>query len=172
MCKACKMDPSEVARFRQRQGAVDAEDFYKEVNYRPKKKVSTRVRRTRPGCAANDNGPHVYVYTTEHNIADLFHQFYGYHKWEKSICCGCGKSGHKSRLTERYEKVKSRKWNKRYGGEFNVQRGKPLSYWGRHGPSYGYWAWENYEDDFNEFYRTYMTQHGWTRAVYGNQYHW
>lgn len=38
MCSLCRMDPSEVKKVYQRQGAVDPDDFYKETNYTHKKK--------------------------------------------------------------------------------------------------------------------------------------
>lgn len=42
MCSLCKMDEAELKKVRQRQGAVEPEDFYKETDYTPRKKKNTK----------------------------------------------------------------------------------------------------------------------------------
>jgi len=176
MCSMCKMDPRDVAILRQRQGAVEVDDFYKEVNYTPRKKKTKRVRekRTRPGCPENNNGPHVYIWTTEtvgarlystYLMHDMFYDYFGYSKWKYEVCAGCLK-GRGREHSDRYEKAKERKWNKLP----SIDKGEPVSRWarGRRGMvSYRYWNWENEDEVYNQMRRDYINRNGWTRYVYG-----
>jgi hypothetical protein len=105
MCRACQQYKKEYSKVQDvRNGAVEADDFEKEVNYRPKKKVKSRSRA--PGCAGNDGGKHIYVWTSEGQMEDLFFMYFKFHKHEQKLCAGCMKrdSGTRSRYTERYVK--------------------------------------------------------------------
>lgn len=141
MCKHCWDDTESVHHKDFIRGWEEPDGFEKEVNYRPKPK-KRKATRTRPGCPGNDNKTHVYVFTTEYNIKDLFYRYFGFHKYEKRFCAGCGKNGHKVRKTERY--VKKFKDSSRYGS-----------------PEYRH-------EGFREYRQKWLTQRGYTREVYGN----
>jgi len=149
------MDPHEVKRFRARQGAVEIEDFDDEVkfrkpgkgySYRSKKRLRTPAR----GCEANNNKAHVWVWTTEKEITDIFFKHFGFHKKESRVCCGCGKVD-KTRETEEYMKRKERAWRKRTGGAFDVKRGEPVGrrYWGN---TFWGFQWEMLDPVYEEKY--------------------
>lgn len=143
MCSCCKMDPRDVKIMRMRQGAVGVEDFYKEVNYTPKKKVKAKpAKQTRPGCSGNEGKRHIYVWTTEFNLEDLFFKFFGFHKYEKKFCAGCSKRQYGTRKTERY-----------------VRKFKDQSVWGS--PEYQH-------EGFREYRQKWLTQRGYTSEVWGN----
>lgn len=143
-----------------RQGGVSIEDFDEEIKYRhPKnKKKSRAVKKTRAGCPETDYSAHVYVWTTEREVENLFFKFYGYHARESEICVGCGKK-RKSRHTEKYEKRKAREWKKVYGDEFSVKRGEVVPR-AAYGPSYRWWHWESRDQKFREFREEYARTHG------------
>lgn len=122
-------------------GYEEPEDFEKEVNYKPKKKDKAGPKK-KPGCPGNEGKSHVYVYTTEYNIEDLFFLYFGFHKTEKRICAGCGKSGYKTRVTERYRK--KFKSTNRWGGA------------------------ESRHEGYREFRRRWLVQRGYTNEWYGN----
>lgn len=115
MCSNCKMDPADVARFRQRQGAVEVSDFDDEIPYRHPKRRKKKAR-TR-GCPGNDGGPHVYVWTTELGndfidrwLGARYYEQYGFAPYEYKRCAGCLKKI-KMRATADYEKWR-REWRK------------------------------------------------------------
>ncbi len=102
MCSTCKLDPAENKQKLARQGAVDVDDFYDEVNYHPKAKKKVRKRNRCPG---NETGQHVFVWTVETECDDclLFYKYFGFYKYEYRVCCGCQRSGYGDwRLTEDY----------------------------------------------------------------------
>lgn len=162
MCKSCKMNDREIETFYRRQGMVDAEDFDDEPRYRhPKRRRRTNKTKTRPGCPDNNFGPHVPIWTTEFNRTDyLFYKVFGWHKWEKNICAGCGKKMG-TRKTERYIKIAERKYRAKYGGPENMPRGEPRSRWGvRRSPPFHYFAWERDNAEYAEALDRYKVQHG------------
>jgi len=88
-----------------------AGDGYEDTKH--KKSAKNKKRKKVPGCPGNDGKKHLYVWTTEgdHWLTDrLFYQIFGYHKYEFSVCCGCGKR-RGSRRTERYMKKARSKWD-------------------------------------------------------------
>ena len=156
MCKACKMDPHEVKIFRARQGAVEIEDFDDEPRYHKAGHGTggcgtRKKRRQSRGCPANNNGAHVYVWTSEREITDIFFNHFGFHKKESKVCCGCGVIA-KSRETEEYMKRKERAWRKRTGGEFNIRRGEPVSRYRRWGNSFWGFSWEMFDPEYKVKY--------------------
>lgn len=127
-------------------GAVDEEYGEVEVNYTPRRK-NKKVHKKKPGCPANEGKSHIYIYTTEFNMEDVFFKYYGFHKWEHSVCCGCGKKARKSRKTERYEK--------KFGNKMRQHR----------------WTDAEYEDEgYAEFRKKWVVQRGCTPELYGNRY--
>lgn len=161
MCKACKMDPSEVDTFYRRQGMVDVEDFDEEPRYhKPGVKSpwhrNKKKPRTKRGCSANGGKAHVWVWTSEYEITDIFYKHFGFHKKETKVCCGCGHKS-KTRETEEYLRRKEKAWRKITGGaEFGVPRGAPVSRYGRWGRSFWSFAWEmedpEYKAKYDEWY--------------------
>lgn len=147
-------------------GAVEPDDFEKEVNYKPKAKKSKSVsKRNYPGCPGNEGKAHVYVWTTEYEVKDFFYDYYGFYKNQSRICAGCGKKNG-SKPSDPYMRRKNREWDKRYGGEYNMERGKPLSRY-RRGPSFSWWSWESYDEEFTTKRREYIKRYGWTHYIYG-----
>jgi hypothetical protein len=146
MCKACQAYRKEFTVFQdQKQGALPAHYGEDEVNYKPAKKV--KKVKTRAGCPGNDNKEHVYVWTTEGQMEDLFFMYFGYHKEEVKRCCGCNKVYPGNRYRN------SRRKTERY-----VKRWKPV---GR------YDAPERKHPGYAEFRRKWLVQHGFTREYYG-----
>jgi hypothetical protein len=150
-------------------GRVDPDFGEVEVNYKPRKKIKTPPdrKRTRPGCPANDNKAHVYVWTTEGMERDFFSDYYGFHKTERRLCCGCGKRNG-SRLSEEYMKVKERKWAKLATPE----KGVPIPRWNYRGRPrrvyFKYWTWENDDPDYTAARKEYREKHGWDEYFYGS----
>lgn len=173
MCKACKMDPREVARLYERQGAVDVDDFDKEVNYQTRMKGRGYSRggshkqkaKTRPGCPGNDYKAHVYVWTTESEEDDFFSDYYGFHKRQHRICAGCNKFNG-SKLSDEYMKVKERKWQK----IATPEKGVPVPRWRwRNGRiTFRYWNWESYDKDYMAAKRAYIQRNGWPAYLYNS----
>lgn len=159
-------------------GGVEADDFDKEVNYQTRIKgrgfKGRKKEKTRPGCPENNYGPHIYVWTTEFEEEDLFFKHYGYHKREREFCAGCGKRRHGSRVTERYEKVRKRKYEKMYGDGTNVPRGTPRPRRrGDRKPTYKYWSWEKYDEAFVTKVEAHNAKHhGWEGKYYISGYLW
>lgn len=160
------------------QGGVDVEDFEEEFRHTPSRKYKKKNKRkkAKPGCVGNDGKAHVYVWTTERNVEDLFFRFYGFHKYEKKVCIGCGRRDG-TQLTERYIKIKDRRYNKlTKGGEFNVKRGEPVPRGWRYRPnrfpSYGLYSWETYDEDYKSYRAAYIKEHGYNERVHGNRYAW
>lgn len=147
-----------------RHGGVEPDDFDNDVKYRhPKRKKKNKASQVK-GCPENNNGSHVYVWVDEDEHP--FHKVYGYSKYERQTCCGCGKTG-KKRETERYEKVKARKYAALYGNGENQPRGEPVSRYrwrnrknSGYKPSYWYWAWENDDPVYKEAYNKYIESLG------------
>lgn len=185
MCRDCYSDPAWDEIHYRRQGAVDVDDFYKEVNYQTRMKGrgwsrgGSHKQNGKPrkrGCPANNNKAHVYVWTTENNIEDLFFRFYGFHKWEKEFCCGCDNRRGR-RLTERYLNIKDRKYKKlTNGAEFNVKRGEPVAQSWRFRrniiPSYSMFEWETNDEEYMEYRKDYIKKNGYNSYVHGNRYSW
>lgn len=186
MCKACKMDPKDERVREFRMGAVEPEDFEIEFNYqtRTKGKSGRRWRtsgnaktKTRPGCPENEFKAHIYVWTTEYEDDNFFSDYYGFHKNQTQICCGCGK-GNKVKRSDEYEKIKARKFRKLFGDGTQVPRGEPIGHWVNslpHGytriPSYNYWSWESYDKDYMAARRDYMARHGFPKYLWGSLYY-
>lgn len=150
MCKACYSTPQWNEIHYKRQGAVDPDDFYKEVNYRPKAKAK-KAKKRYPGCPGNDKGPHVYMWTTEKNREDLFFDYYGFHKHEKKVCVGCGHVD-KSRTTAEYDERNSKEKDKAYRK-------------GRH--VWNFWGFENYDEEYRAVRAAYIKRRGWDEYAYG-----
>lgn len=150
------MDPRDVAVMRLRQGAVPIEDFDEEIRYRKPGRGNgygrnrKRVRENR-GCPANDFKGHVWVWTSEREVTDIFFKHFGFHKRESRICCGCGKVS-KTRESEEYMRRKEHAWRKRTGGEFNVKRGEPVSRYRRWGRSFYAFSWEMDDPEYKAVY--------------------
>lgn len=153
MCKSCKMDPSEVAVMRARQGAVEVSDFDDEVRPRhPKRRAKKHPRSvTRAPCPVAEDGKHVYIWVGYESVWSdtdkIFYEHFGYHQREIKTCCGCLQTIGYGRDSERYLKIKERKWRKETGGEFAVKRGAPVSRWGRRGGFYSF-QWERHDEDY------------------------
>lgn len=162
MCKHCWDDePGEHHKDFIR-GGVKIEDFDDEPmreRTAGKSRRKARVRKTPSGCPGNDFKAHVYIWTTEQNEEDSFFKFYGYHRFEKKVCCGCEKKTYGRRSTPRYDRWKKREWERRFGGEFNVPRGEPVVKY-RRGSSYNYFAPERDDPKFMEFHRQRMQRLG------------
>lgn len=146
------------------QGGVGIEDFDDEIRYRhAKRKNKAQKVKTRAGCPENEFKAHVYVWTQEFEEKNIFFKFYGFHARESEVCAGCGKK-RKSRYSEQYEKRKAREWKKKYGDEFSVKRGEPISRFGK-GPRYSWWHWEYNDEEFRAFRKEWAIKHG------GNPYY-
>lgn len=155
MCKACQAYKKEYAETQDiRQGRVEPDDFEREVNYKPKKKVKSSRRYSGTGCAGNDGGPHVRVWTASDGWdGEFFRKHYGYYKYERYVCVGCG-AGFKTRLSERYMKVKERKWAKKP----DFPKGEPLSRWGRGRKRFKWWDWEDEDPTYAAAYKEHITE--------------
>lgn len=158
-------DPDQHADFVR--GGVNENDFADDFPWRSKARKSKKKKRY-PGCTGNDNGPHIYVWTTEGQESTLFYKHFGFAKFEKQTCCGCGKVW-KTRDSERYEKIKHRKWTKLYGDGTNQPRGRVLSWKDRRFnrmPGYSYWAWESLDDEYVAKVRKHNQQAGWGDYIF------
>ena len=165
MCSGCYSDPAWDEIHYRRQGAVDVEDFYKEVNYTLKKKSKKERVKTRPGCPGNEYKSHVYVWTTENEYRDFFYDYFGFPKYQHKTCVGCGKTNG-SKHSDQYMKVKERKWAKLAVPE----KGVPISRWYRRNNSYSrfnWWAWENEDEEYRKARKDYIDRHGWPKYMYG-----
>ena len=131
-------------------GGVDPEDFEKEVNYHPKQKKSKKAKKY-PGCPGNDKGPHIYVWTTEHNKSTLFLDYFGFHRYEQKVCCGCGHMDRR-RKTPEYEERNAKEKDKA------VRRGERV---------WKYWSFEDFDEGYREKRSRYIRQRGWDDYVYG-----
>jgi hypothetical protein len=178
MCKACKMDPQDVQRLYARQGAVGVEDFDDEVRYRHPKRRSGKKpyprSATRQPCPVAEDGKHVYVWadhTPDYSYYDndkVFLKHFGYAKREIKTCCGCMVTSGSSRLSERYMKIKERKWRKLTGGEFSVKRGEPVQRWGRWAGGFYGFTWESYDEAYMEKVREEEAKRKAERAKYNS----
>jgi len=122
-------------------GGVGEEDFAD--TFRHVKAAKRDRPKKKPGCPGNDGGPHIYVWTTEYNIEDVFFKFFGFHRTERQYCAGCGKSAKRgSRHTERY-----------------VKKFQPVGRWSHP---------EHAHVGYAAFRKKWMVQHGWTHELYGN----
>lgn len=142
-----------------RRGKVEIEDFDDEMPYRKaphgkafewSNKATRRARiNKRPGCPENDMKAHLYVWTTElESEKTLFFRYFGFHKYQREVCCGCGKH-RKTENTERYIKRKDRAWEKMND---LFAKGEPVPRWGRWGGvKYSYFTWENYNEEWWAF---------------------
>ncbi len=138
-----------------RRGGVEVDDFDDEPRMRhPKRRVKKARKRslTRTPCPVAEDGKHVWIwvgYEDDWNYqSKFFYRHYGYYKYEKQTCCGCLVTKGIKRETERYMKVKERKWRKLTGGEFDVKRGEPVSRYGRWGGNFYNFIWENRDENY------------------------
>lgn len=173
MCWDCnyntKGDPYKTFR----RGGVEPEDFEVEFDYQTRiGKKHKEKKRTRAGCPENNNGPHIYVYTTEFNDDNLFYEHFGFHIYERKHCAGCGKFGAVTRKTERYEKEKEKRYRKAYGDEFGVPRGRPISRRRHPGrkPAYGWWRWEHEDEGYLKAREAYVSLSGWTSYLHSSRW--
>lgn len=136
-------------------GGVGEDDFNDDLRYRHPKRRSKKSRArslTRTPCPAADDGKHVYVWVpceSEWSPGEerVFYRHFGYHQYEKQVCCGCMATKGWRRETEEYIKVKERKWRKLTGGEFAIKRGEPVQRY-RRGSSFYNFKWENYDEGY------------------------
>lgn len=145
------------------QGGVPIEDFDEEFRH-IKVKAKKPRKKTRAGCPETEFKSHLYVWTSEYeDKLTLFYRYFGFHKYEREFCVGCGKK-RGSRHSEKYEARKRREYDKRYGGsEFNVKRGEPVPKYRRNRiPSYRWWSWEMHHEGFMAYRREYINQRGYT----------
>ena len=135
-------------------GGVDESDFadeFRVVNLKNKTKKSRPRSATRTPCSATENGRHVYVwepYEWRPGKERVFYRYFGYHKYEQQVCCGCLTTKGWRRETEQYLKVKERKWRKVTGGEFGVKRGEPVQRWRRFKDTFYNFVWEDNDDGY------------------------
>lgn len=86
MCKACKMDPTEVKKQYIKQGMIEPEDFYDETDYTPRKKKKG-CKRSKDGSACN---------FTKSKTEIWHHDREGYwHYWVTPVCERCNKKNWK-----------------------------------------------------------------------------
>lgn len=169
MCKGCDGwgDYLTVQDFRR--GKVEVEDFADEIPYRhAKRRKKKEKEKTRPGCPGNEYGPHVYVWTEEREAPDFFSRHYGFNKRQSLACIGCSKIS-KRKLSDKYEKIKARKYAAMYGNGEHQPRGEPVSRYGRlYRPSYSYWSWENLDEEYREKREAYIKRNGITAFWYNS----
>lgn len=148
-CSCCNYNDNDYKDFKR--GAVDASDFeddYRMVNLKKKTKKSRPRSETRRPCPGAEDGKHIYVvspYTSEYRWTNdkIFYEVFGYHKREVKTCCGCGITKGWPQETERYMKIKERKWIAETGGAYNVKRGEPLPWrFARRSRSFYTFKWE------------------------------
>lgn len=171
-----------------RAGAVEPDDFDREFDYQTK---VARNRKSRPewlvdssGCSGNDNGPHIYVWTTEvfgrypHSPrgGDFFYKVFGWDKYEYNVCVGCEQTGKYKRLTQRYEAVKERKYRNMYGDGSNQPRGNPAPRYGYgyplRKPAFWHWNWEKHDEKFIAAGDEFLDRNGdsWQNRLYVGRY--
>ena len=171
MCKECKMDNREVDKMYKRQGAVDVSDFDDEFRYvKPggkkqfdwsnKAARSARNKKTRAGCPENNLKAHEYVWTTElESEKTLFFQFFGFHKYQREVCCGCRKRRN-TELSERYIKRKDRAWEKLS----DFPKGEPVARWSYRGRPrrvhYKWFVWEEENEEYKNFKKEIIDKRG------------
>lgn len=150
-----------------RQGKVEVSDFDDEIPYKKphsgtqwnwnKKKPR---KKTRPGCPENNFGPHLFVWTTElESEKTIFFRYFGFHKYHREVCCGCGKM-RGSAESEHYMKRKDRAWEK-YN---DLPKGEPVPrYRYRGGPRwvrYSYFTWEDDDEGYKAFRKAEVEKRG------------
>jgi hypothetical protein len=170
------MDSRDVKIREARMGAVDVSDFDDEVKYRHPKRRSGKKpyprSATRQPCPASEDGKHVYVwvgYESLYSDTDkIFYKHFGFYRREIKTCCGCLITSGSGRESERYMKIKERRWRKLTGGEFNVKRGAPVQRWNRWcGGFYGF-QWESYDEEYMEKVRAYEEERKRERDKYNS----
>ena len=146
-----------------RRGKVEVSDFDDEFRYVKaggktqfewSNKATRRARqkpKPRAGCPENNMKAHLYVWTTElESEKTIFFRYYGFHKYQREVCCGCGKR-RKTEFSERYIKRKDRAWEKL---DNPFPKGEPVSrYYRWRGTKYSYFVWESYDEDYMAFRR-------------------
>lgn len=172
MCKSCYSDPAwDEIRYK-RQGAVDIEDFDEEPRYRKPGKAGYSGRpprrRTKNGCPANEGKAHVWVWTSEHEVTNIFFKHFGFHKRESKVCCGCLTVG-KTRESEEYMRRKERAWRKLTGGEFNVKRGEPVERYRWRGMRFYGFRWEDEDPIYRAKYDAWLEEQ---RAIWRKRSEW
>lgn len=158
MCSSCYNDPAMDRIHYQRQGMVEVSDFDEEPRYRHPKRRAKKSRArslTRTPCPVAEDGKHVYIWEPYESVwtprDKVFRRYFGYYKKEILTCCGCMATKGIGRDTERYAKVKERKWRKLTGGEYDVKRGEPVSRYRRwRGSSYYSFVWESYDEGYQK----------------------
>lgn len=156
MCKACKMNPRDVRIFRQRQGAVEIDDF--EPDFRHVKSAKPKPRKRQRGCPGNDNGAHVYVWVPRNSVYfwdndDWFIEFFGYPKREVKVCAGCGKTG-KYRETERYLAEGEKWFKKNYKDVTSEHRGESVGRMPYFPGRVRMWNWESLIPEYTDFLKS------------------
>lgn len=156
-CSCCSYEQNNHKNFIR--GGVDESDFADDFRHAHPKRRAKKSRprsQTRTPCPEAEDGKHVYVlvgYESEYDYSydndKIFYEHFGYYKNEILRCCGCNSSKGWKRPSERYMKVKERKWRALTGGEFAVSRGEPVPWNGRWGGQrfYGF-TWEKEDPDF------------------------
>lgn len=165
MCKACTYWKKEWAKVQDvRDGAIEPDDFEKEVNYQKRLKKKNKRTRSYPGCPGNDGNAHVYIWTTETETPSFFEDYYGFPRRQRRVCAGCGKYS-SSKLSDEYMAAKIRRWNKLP----DVEKGVPIPWrYNRRGMiRFAYWSWENDDADYMAARSDYIDQHGWSDYVWG-----
>lgn len=167
------MDPAWEKVYRARQGAVEISDFDEDIKYRkPGKGYGYGRNRKRPkgnkGCPANEGKAHVWVWTSEYEVTDIFFKHFGFHKKVSRVCAGC-LAVSKTTLSDEYMRRKERAWRKLTGGEFDVKRGEPVAMRYRY-RGYKFWSfrWEDFDEEYKAKYDAWykIQQEKW-RAGYG-----
>lgn len=167
MCWDCYGTPGGDPYKNFRRGKVEVSDFDDEFRYvKPNggrawnwNKKKTR-KKTRPGCVENNFGPHEFVWTTElESEKTLFFKFFGFHKYHREVCCGCGKT-RGTELSERYIKRKDRAWEK----FTDLPKGEPVSRWVYNGRPrrvhYKWFTWENENEEFMSYKKEIVNKRG------------
>lgn len=159
-----------------RHGKVEIEDFDDEIPYRHTKRRTVKKKnreawkiQRRPGCPENDYKPHVYVWTQENESEQaIFFRFFGFHRSQTEVCCGCGKEG-KSKYSDRYQRRKDREWEKLN----DMPKGQPVSRYRYRGgyTTYSSFRWEEEFEEYREFRSAEIKRVGWHNA-YTGRYHW
>jgi hypothetical protein len=174
MCWDCYANPGGDPYKNFKRGGVEVEDFDDEVKYRHPKRRTKKGRprsATRNPCPQSEDGKHVWVwvgYESMYSDTDkIFYKHFGFHRKEIKTCCGCMATSGFGRESERYMKIKERKWRKITGGEYAIKRGEPVPRWGRWSGFYNF-SWESYDEAYMEKVREAEAKRREERAKYNS----